>query len=54
MKHLLLGVALTCSLSANAAQNIFQITPDTTNANYAQCRFHDYEQSAKLISTYMQ
>ena len=54
MRYLLLGAALACSLNANAAQNIFEITPDASNPNYAQCRFHDYEQSAKLISTYMQ
>lgn len=54
MKYLLLGVTLACAMSANAAQNIFQITPDESNPNYAQCRFTDYNQSAKLISTYMQ
>ncbi len=54
MRHLLLGVALACSMSANAAQNIFEINPDANNPNYAQCRFHDYHQSAKLISTYLQ
>ena len=54
MRHLLLGLALTCSMSANAAQNIFQITPDPTNPHSSQCRFHDYQQSAKLISTYLQ
>ena len=53
MRHLLLGVALTCSLSANAA-NIFQIAPDASNPKFEQCRFQDYEKGAKLISTYMQ
>lgn len=54
MRHLLLGVALACSLNANAAQNIFEIAPDATNPKFSTCRFQDYEQGAKLISTYMQ
>ncbi len=53
MRHLLLGLALTCSLSANAA-NIFQISPDATNPKFEQCRFQAYEKGAKLISIYMQ
>lgn len=54
MRTLLLSLALACSMNANAAQNIFEITPNSSNPNYAQCRFHDYDKSAKLISTYMQ
>ncbi len=54
MRHLLLGLTLACSLSANAAQNIFQVVPDATNPKFETCRFRDYEQGAKLISTYMQ
>ncbi len=54
MRHLLLGLALACSMNANAAQNIFEINPDSTNPQFSQCRFLDYAQSAKLISTYLQ
>jgi len=54
MRHLLLGVALACSMSANAAQNIFEIAPDANNPKFDTCRFKDYEQGAKLISTYLQ
>ncbi len=54
MRHLLLGVALACSMSANAAQNIFEIAPDASNPKFDTCRFKDYEQGAKLISTYLQ
>ncbi len=54
MRHLLLGVALACSMSANAAQNIFEISPDATNPKFGTCRFQDYGQGAKLISTYLQ
>lgn len=54
MRHLLLGVTLACSMSANAAQNIFEIVPDATNKKFDTCRFRDYEQGAKLISTYLQ
>jgi hypothetical protein len=54
MKHLLLGLTLLCSLNANAAQNIFEVMPDETNPQFGTCRFQDYTQGAKLISTYLQ
>lgn len=54
MRHLLLGVALACSMSANAAQNIFEVVPDESNPKFNTCRFIAYEQGAKLISTYVQ
>ncbi len=54
MKQLLAALALACAFDANATQNIFEINPDSHNAKFADCAFRDYENSAKLISIYMQ
>jgi hypothetical protein len=53
MKRLIAGVALLITMQAASAQNIFEITPDSSNPNYAQCKFQDYDSSALLITTYM-
>ena len=53
MKRLISGVALLITLQAASAQNIFEISPDSSNPNYEQCKFKDYDESALLITTYM-
>jgi hypothetical protein len=53
MKRLISGVALLITVQAASAQNIFEITPDSSNPNYAQCQFQTYDDSALLITTYM-
>lgn len=53
MKRLISGLALLITLNAAGAQNIFEITPDSSNPNYAQCKFQTYDDSAVLITTYM-
>lgn len=53
MKRLIFGAALLFTLQAAGAQNIFEITPDSSNPNYAQCKFQTYDDSALLITTYM-
>lgn len=54
MKQLLAALALACAFDANATQNIFEINPDSHNAQFADCGFREYEHSARLISIYMQ
>ena len=53
MKRLISGLALLITMQAASAQNIFEISPDSSNANYAQCKFQTYDDSALLITTYM-
>ena len=53
MKRLIIGAALLITMQAASAQNIFEISPDSSNPNYAQCKFKEYDESALLISTYM-
>ena len=53
MKRLMSGVALLITIQAASAQNIFEISPDSSNPNYAQCKFQSYDDSAMLITTYM-
>ena len=53
MKRLISGVALLITMQAASAQNIFEISPDSSNPNYAQCKFQTYDDSALLITTYM-
>jgi hypothetical protein len=53
MKRLIVGAALLITLQAASAQNIFEISPDSSNPNYTQCKFKEYDESALLITTYM-
>ena len=53
MKRLISCVALLITVQAASAQNIFEISPDSSNPNYAQCKFQNYDDSALLITTYM-
>jgi hypothetical protein len=53
MKQLIFGAALLLTMQAASAQNIFEISPDSSNPNYAQCKFQTYDDSALLITTYM-
>ena len=53
MKRLISCVALLITMQAANAQNIFEISPDSSNPNYAQCKFQNYDDSALLITTYM-
>ncbi|MEO0313721.1 MAG: hypothetical protein RI928_177 [Pseudomonadota bacterium] len=53
MKRLISCVALLITMQAASAQNIFEISPDSSNPNYAQCKFQNYDDSALLITTYM-
>ena len=53
MKRLIAGVALLITMHAASAQNIFEISPDSSNSNYANCKFQTYDDSALLITTYM-
>lgn len=53
MKRLIFGAALMIMMQAASAQNIFEISPDSSNPNYAQCKFQTYDDSALLITTYM-
>jgi len=53
MKRLISGAALLIMMQAASAQNIFEISPDSSNPNYAQCKFQTYDDSALLITTYM-
>ena len=53
MKQLISCVALLLTMQAANAQNIFEISPDSSNPNYAQCKFQTYDDSALLITTYM-
>ena len=53
MKRLIAGAALLITMHAASAQNIFEISPDSSNPNYANCKFQTYDDSALLITTYM-
>ena len=53
MKRLIIGAALLITMQAASAQNIFEISPDSSNPNYGQCKFKEYDESALLITTYM-
>jgi len=53
MKRLIAGAALLITMHAASAQNIFEISPDSSNPNYANCKFQTYDESALLITTYM-
>jgi len=51
MKRLTAGAALLITMHAASAQNIFEISPDSSNPNYANCKFQTYDESALLITT---
>lgn len=53
MKQLISGLVLLVTMHAASAQNIFEISPDSSNPNYANCKFQTYDDSALLITTYM-
>lgn len=53
MKPLISALALLVTMHAASAQNIFEISPDSSNPKYAECKFQTYDDSALLITTYM-
>ncbi len=53
MKRLLLCLTLSLTLGQATAQNIFEISPDSSNPNYERCKYREYDDSARLIVAYM-